>query len=711
MSRCAAVLVFVLAATFASAQAAATRQPTAESRQPLLSHLNAGPHAPLYTTYAAPVSRSEYFVDEAYHLNYDSPEKAVTYETDTAGEFFLAWRLGSDPKKSITALAVRDFYKPPVIHRSYTDMVEVEYWPFTTIEVREFFDVYSSKLAFLRVQVTNHAPIPQQVTAYACYRNSQPITEIHGSAQIVNFSHTEDVKTKMEVPLQHYDPQYADLFMLGEEADDFGGSSDADITHSIAAREPLGQKIPPDARSFALGKRLDLTPGQTRELRAVRGAQAWHDQRLLLGDASRLLTIPIAPLIAESQAQYKDIPRDIKFPNRDWELAYWSAFNLVRQQMLPPEGDAHFNYYVFSREPTWSWGHDGQVFHESITMQAYAYMDAKSAEDSQRVYIERQHPNGYMGYRVGPFVDKTFPLDGENTSSAPFFNWTNWEIYRVSHDKQFLAQAYDAGSKLANYFLSTHEKDGDGFLEWGGNAMLENVRDSLDAVWTLFGGDDSSPKKVKSLDLTTMMVKETSSLALMARELGRPDEARQWDAKADRLASLVRTRMWDPQTGFFYNLARDSGQFVSTTGIDVRRKEIIGFLPLWAGIATKEQAAKLRAEAANPASFNRRFGMPTLAANDPYYDPYITRCCQWNGAVWLLWDYMVMRGLEDYGYRADAERIAQHAMDGVLFQLKNNHRFWESFSPDYTQLNSPKNYLWDAIIARMMIDLYSVAGR
>ena len=123
-------------------------------------------------------------------------------------------------------------------------------------------------------------------------------------------------------------------------------------------------------------------------------------------------------------------------------------------------------------------------------------------------------------------------------------------------------------------------------------------------------------------------------------------------------------------------------------------------------IATRPQAEALRRELTNPASFWRRFGVPTLAANDVYFDPYVTKCCQWNGAVWLLWNYMVLRGLLDYGYRAEAQELVKRDLDAVTFQLRNNHRFWESFSPDYTQLNSPKNYLWDAIIARMMIDLY-----
>ena len=669
-----------------------------------LSHLSAGPHAPLYTTYAAPLSRSEYFVDEGYHLDYDSPDEGVTWTTQKAGDMALAWRLGK-----MSVVATRDFYRKPVVHRSYTDLAEVEYWPFTTLQVRETFDVYSSRMAIWDVAITNHASVPQDVMVYAYYQNPAEVSgaEFHDQ-QYATFQHSVDWKQWFETPQPKFDPDFRDIFLTSFKADTWSGHPDAGLIPEILQRDFLNGMVYGRVRGFAVGKRYTLAPGATEHFRIIRGMQQSREKpEDLVVQAKKLLTLPLAPVIVESEALYKDIPRDLDFPDQNDELAYWSAFNLVRQQMMPPEGEAKTNYYVFSREPTWSWGHEGQVFHESITMQAYAYMDARSAEDSQRVFMDRQRADGYIAYRIGPYVTKTFPLEGEDTSSAPFFNWTNWEIYQVSHDRQFLQQAYESGSRFADYVLKTHNKDGDGFLEWGGNAMLECVRDELDVIWSLFGGGDASPKKVKSLDLTVMMVKETRALAAMAKELGRPADAARWNAAADRMTDLVRTRMWDPQTGFFYNLARDTGTFATRDGISMKRQEIIGFLPLWAGIATKDQAARLRQELMNPASFGRRFGAPTLAANDPYYDPYIMKCCQWNGAVWLLWDYMVMRGLLDYGYRTDAEELVKRNLDAVTYQLSNNHRFWESFSPDYTQLNSPKNYLWDAIIAREMIELYS----
>ncbi len=730
MSR--AWFICVTSALVSLAAAAAGQEPPAlgarplEQQQPprtelLLSNLNVGPRDPLYTTYAAPLARSEYFADAAYHLNYYTPELGVTYSSQKSGDLALGWRLGK-----LTAIASRDFYRPPVIRRSYTDLVELEYWPFTGIQVRETFDVYSSRLAVLEVQVTNHTAQPQNVLAYAYYQHPDSVADAAlKDNQLVTFRHHVDPKQWFESPQPKFDPDFNDVFLLSVPADTWSGHPADGLMQEMATRDFLNGMIYGKLRAFALAKHLNIPAGGSRTFRIVRGqapareaagaraagapvrdaAEGRSYDEALIAQARKLLTEPLAPIIAASEAQYKNIPR-LALPNRDYELAYWSAFSLVRQQMMPPEGETNFNYYLFSREPTWSWGHEGQVFHESISMLSYVFMDPQSAQDSQRVFIQRQRPDGYIAYRIGPYVTKTFPLDGEDSSSAPFFNWTNWEVYQVSHDRHFLEEAYASGAKFADFVLKNRNKDGDGFLEWGGNAMLECVRDELDAVWTAFGGGDASPKKVKAMDLMAMMIMEMRSLARMAAELGRTAEAQQWNQRADQMAALIRTRMWDPQTEFFYNLARDTGTFVSKDGIDVRRKEIIGFLPMWAGFATKKQAEALRRHLVDPASFWRTFGVPTLAANDTYFDPDVTKCCQWNGAVWLLWDYMVFRGLLNYGYRQEAEELVKRNLDAVLFQLRTNHRFWESFSPDYTQLNSPKNYLWDTIIARELIELY-----
>jgi len=70
--------------------------------------------------------------------------------------------------------------------------------------------------------------------------------------------------------------------------------------------------------------------------------------------------------------------------------------------MLPPSGQTSYNYYAFSRNPVWGWGHGHQVMHESISMIPYAYLDPKSAQESQRVYMEQQYEDGLIAYRPRP---------------------------------------------------------------------------------------------------------------------------------------------------------------------------------------------------------------------------------------------------------------------------------------------------------------------
>ena len=137
---------------------------------------------------------------------------------------------------------------------------------------------------------------------------------------------------------------------------------------------------------------------------------------------------------------------------------------------------------------------------------------------------------------------------------------------------------------------------------------------------------------------------------------------------------------------------------------DLKRQEIIGFLALWAEAATKERAAKLVQTLTDSTKFWRKYGVPTLSARDQWYSPNVDYCCKWNGPVWLLWDYMVYDGLRRYGYNDIARQLAGKMVSAVTVQLSKNHNYWESYSPDNEVLNCPPNYIWDAIVAKLLID-------
>jgi hypothetical protein len=397
------------------------------------------------------------------------------------------------------------------------------------------------------------------------------------------------------------------------------------------AAEPRPDGVDSDDRGASLRFAFDLAPGARRRFRFVRAVSREEDRpERLESVAKEALSKSEEDVVEEASRPYRTA-YDLGLTDPARRMIYGSALNLARQCMLPGEGRVRYNYYVFSREPTWGWGHDGQVFHESLSMLAYALFDPRSAMDSQRIFMEAQDGDGYIRYRIGPYAVRTFPVKGERTTSAPFLSWTNWEVYRTARDLR---------------------------RKGGGNVEPEEAR------------------------------------RFLRQALG---------------AGESFAHLWDPETRFYYNVDRATNSFTVTTGagatIDLRRKEIIGFLPLWAGVAPPDRAQALVQHLTSPSEFRRRFGVPTLAADDAGYEPRITRCCQWNGAVWLEWNYLVFDGLRRYGYRREARELGERMIEAAATQLRRNHRFWESYSPDEETLASPMNYIWDSILARVIVDL------
>ncbi len=459
-------------------------------------------------------------------------------------------------------------------------------------------------------------------------------------------------------------------------------------------------QVKADARDLVkvLGawKRVDLAPGQSKSFRVVRAVRRPEaSQDTLLAQARRLLTADLDAYQTADEKLYSAIP-PLPGADPDHQLLYWSAYSLMRQVMLPPEGKCSYNYYVFSREPQWGWGHGGQVFHESLTMLAYALMDPLSAMNSQRVYRERQWKDGYILYRTGPYLDESILHEGQYTTSAPWYAWQNWEVYRLTKDRSFLEEMYESSTKLYDYYVSRRDQDGDGLCEWGGHAVLESVRDARVAVWDEVGW----PSNFEGLDLNAMLVSEEKALAAMARELGKNGDATSWDERARVRTDLINRTMWDTSTGFYYNVDRSDNDFSFKAPNDLKRREIIGFLPLWAGLADSMQAATLVRSLLDSSMFWRPYGVPSLSASDSYYNPK----GYWNGPVWVEWDYLIQRGLQQYGYHAEAKELVSRVAAGMIAQLKKDHNFWEFYSPDEPWAGYHKTYIWAGLIARMMAD-------
>ncbi|MFP4470146.1 MAG: hypothetical protein ACLFPE_05660, partial [Bacteroidales bacterium] len=448
--------------------------------------IRAGAGDPLYTTYAAAMVRSRLYGDKAYKMDYYSQCLPVSYSSDQSGKIYNIWKIND-----VVVDKISEFHQPPVVTASFPDMAVMTYEPWPGIEVQETFLVYSSKTSVVRMWITNNTDKPHEVDVYPTINLDKDSIHIQSWDHQNHAYHThrhESLKRLISnlYSKAGYPTEVMDIFTGNFTPYSYGGYfGNMDDFYNIVKTDfytedrsdSLNMASEGFARFIALHGRFNLQPGESADIRYIRGIQDQkEDVQELIEEINDVKTMDLQPFADANIALFKSVPR-LDFKSEDERLVYLGALNLARGCMLPPSGQTSHNFYVFSREPLWGWGHGHQVLHESLAMLAYALLDAESAQESQRVYMEQQGDDGLIAYRHGPRGPQTYPHKGQPTTSAPFYSWINWEVYGVSGDRDFLEDAYISGSKYVDWLHENRDTDDDGTFEWGPYGIIENVRD------------------------------------------------------------------------------------------------------------------------------------------------------------------------------------------------------------------------------------------
>jgi len=162
--------------------------------------------------------------------------------------------------------------------------------------------------------------------------------------------------------------------------------------------------------------------------------------------------------------------------------------------------------------------------------------------------------------------------------------------------------------------------------------------------------------------LNSLLYKGEKDLELMSTMLGRPQEAEEWKKRAAVHQKALADWMWDAQLGEFfdYNFVtkkRSAYEYAST------------FYPLWAGLASKEQAAAI---VKNLPHFERPGGFMT--------SPYDTGA-QWDAPyAWAPVQFMVVDGLRRYGYTAQADRLSYEFLSTVAENFRRDGTIREKYN-------------------------------
>ena len=204
------------------------------------------------------------------------------------------------------------------------------------------------------------------------------------------------------------------------------------------------------------------------------------------------------------------------------------------------------------------------------------------------------------------------------------------------------------------------------------------------------------PRSSGSIFLSCLMYRELLALAYILSRLNLGEVAEQYSQDAEHLKRAIQEYSWDERDGFFYSVDMNlypaerrkwtlhSGQPRDWPCLIQRIGVWSGFLALWAGIATPEQARRMAQEHyRNEKTFGASYGVRTLSKMEKMYNLRASgNPSSWLGPVWGVSNYLVFRGFVRYGLKEEARDLAEKTISLFARDFERFGALHENYQPD-----------------------------
>jgi glycogen debranching enzyme len=281
---------------------------------------------------------------------------------------------------------------------------------------------------------------------------------------------------------------------------------------------------------------------------------------------------------------------------RTYTYAWWvMANNLVR-----PKGSIVYEAMMPSKVNyvgLWLWD---SVMHAL----AFRHIDSELARNQIRAILEYQLPDGMLPdavYDEGVVSEIDHPIYAEVTK-PPILAWAALKLHETEPDLEFLKDIYVPLVRWNAWWFSMNDDDVDGLAQYN-HPYSSGLDDS--PLW-----DYGMP--VESPDLNTYLCIQMGSLAIMAELLGMDSEAQMWRRRSKAIVQRMIQDFWDEESGVFRAKHNNESIPVITP---------FNLYPLWTGQLPDNIRNRLIGHLTNPEAFWGENILPSVARNDPHYEP------------------------------------------------------------------------------------------
>lgn len=279
----------------------------------------------------------------------------------------------------------------------------------------------------------------------------------------------------------------------------------------------------------------------------------------------------------------------------------------------------------------------------------------------------------FKRFNVIPNASRTYLM---GRSQPPFLTSFIWDVYNtydldITWLKERMAVAEAEYTNVWMGVKKPHARQVHrGLSRYYDINMLNDLAEA-ESGWDMTPRFGRKALQFVPVDLNALLYKYEMDLAKFYKLIDDRRTATKWEVAADHRKAAMDDLMWSSLKGLYYDYNFDKQKRGTVSSL-------AGFYPLWAGMADPKQAAQLVKALRR---FENRGGLATTDVQQLSHFVPGAVPTQWaypNG--WAPLHFLIIQGLERYGYKKDAQRIAMKWLKTNLAWFSNNGVFLEKYN-------------------------------
>ena len=277
-----------------------------------------------------------------------------------------------------------------------------------------------------------------------------------------------------------------------------------------------------------------------------------------------------------------------------------------------------------------------------------------------------QHRDGFICREiVEPTGEDRFTRFDPAATGPDVMPWCEWEYFKNFGDMERLRQVFPPLMAYHNWMRRHHTWPDGTYWSSGWGCGMDNLPRLQPGYHICLEHGHMIWNDACMQELLNCRI-----LMEMGRLLGREEDVRALMEERDNLARVINEKLWDEETGFYYDLWK--------TGELNHVKHVGAYWALLADIVPPERLERFIAHLENENEFKCPHRVPALSADHPWFGK---DGGYWNGGVWPPTNYMVLTGLDHCGKFELSHEIAMNHHANVVEVYNRLGTIYENYAP------------------------------